>query len=373
MLNWFTLGYGALSGCMVAGTARTLKQANKPAPLVPPTIAVCVAARNEADNLPTLIEALKAQDYPKESVEFWIIDDDSEDDTYRIAAEAQESDSRIHAVHSNPEIDIPSPKKRALDTAIRQTRAEWIVSTDADCVPPPEWLSALSGYMEDHIGAIVGYSPLSGGTNFIERLLEGESWSATALSAAALGLGYPFNAMGRNFSFRRKIYLDLGGYGAGGRMASGDDDLFLQQVAAKTDWKAAFAADQRAFVPSKVPESKAALRTKARHMSVGFNYARGWWVIGAIGNALFLGLAAATLLALFGVVDKRKVWKAWQRKWLFDGVMYLSASRVLHDYTRGLIALVAMTVAPFALWVIWPKALFGSFEWKGRRFNRGRA
>ncbi len=373
MLKWFTLGYGALSGCMLAGTAAVLKRGKRPAPKTPPTIAVCVAARNEEDNLPNLIEALKAQDYPADRVQFWLIDDDSEDRTFEIATEAAEQDNRFHAIRTDPDRDIPSPKKRALDTAIHQARAQWIVTTDADCTPSPGWLTALAAFMEPNIGAVVGYGPLTGGENLIEKLLEGESWSATALSAAAIGLGFPFNAMGRNFAYRRKIYLDMGGFGAGGRMASGDDDLFLQRLAARTDWKVAFAFDRNAATPSRAPRSNVAFQTKARHMSAGVKYAKGWWAIGAIGSALYLGLGLASILALLGLADKRAVWKAWKRKWLFDSMMFLGGSRALGDMTRGLIALATMTVAPFALWIIWPWALFGNFEWKGRRFVRGRA
>ncbi|HEB85385.1 MAG TPA: glycosyltransferase, partial [Bacteroidetes bacterium] len=256
-----------------------------------PKLAVIVAARDEEEQLPVLIEALSAQDYPADLVSFWLVDDDSRDGTFLVAEKAAKRDPRFHALRSDGSLPIPSPKKRALHTGILQADAEWIVTTDADCTPPPSWLRGLAAFMLPENGAVVGYAPLTGGRSPLEFLAMGESWSAAALAAAGIGLDYPFTAFGRNFAFRRDVYLDLGGYGAGGAYASGDDDLFLQSIAARTNWRIAFAADPRAVVPSLVNPGGRVLSAKARHLSVGTHYAPGWILLGGIGSLLFMGLA----------------------------------------------------------------------------------
>jgi len=336
-------------------------------------IAVVVAARNESKNITHLIKSLKEQNYLNNRISFWIVDDDSDDDTYALANSTVGNDKRFHILKTDNSIPIASPKKRALDTAIRMADAEWIVTTDADCLPSPDWLASLSYYMEHDVGVIVGYAPLFGGKNPVEWLMEGESWSAASLAAAGIGLGFPFNAMGRNFAFRRKMYHDMGGYGFGGKMASGDDDLFLQHVAAKTNWKVRFAFDPSASVPSEVPRWNSVYGTKSRHMSVGPRYAPGWVVIGFVGNLLFMGLALLSVISIFRKSLRKNVLTAWQVKWACDLLMSLSAYRVLGDTPRAAKAFAAMSAAPFALWAIWPKALLGSVSWKGRTFQRGQA
>ena len=108
-------------------------------------------------------------------------------------------------------------------------------------------------------------------------------------------------------------------------------------------------------------------------MSVGPKYAPGWVLLGLIGNILFMGLALATFLAWIGLADRKTVGRAWKIKWLFDTVMFVSAARILGNPARAMQAMVTISAAPFLLWAIWPKALFGTIDWKGRRFERNQA
>lgn len=371
MLRAFTALYAALTGLASLGLARIRKLGVADEDSLP-KLAVIVAARNEQKNMPDLIAALSAQDYPEHLVDFWIVDDDSEDATWAIAHNAASSDKRFHAIRSNPLSAIASPKKRALDTAIQRCDAEWIVTTDADCTPGPGWLKALAACMDEGVGAVVGYAPLVGVEDPVQAVSAGESWSSALLSSAAIGLGYPFNAFGRNFAYRRQLYFDLGGYGDDGSVASGDDDLLLQRISALTNWRAVFAADPRAHVPSAVPPAEKLLGTKARHLSVGPRYAPGWVAIGAAASVLFMGLGIATIASLFGLVPKSAVAKAWSRKWMMDLALIVSGYRVLGDAPRAAMAMGTSSVAPFLLWAIWPRALFGNVTWKGRTFVRGR-
>lgn len=338
-----------------------------------PSLAVIVAARNEEENLPTLLSALAAQEYPDSRVQFWIVDDHSSDRTGKIAEKMASLDSRFHLIKSDPEIPVASPKKRAIQTALEKVNAEWIITTDADCAPGPGWLKALTNDMKEDTGILVGFSPLTGGRSPLQLLAMGESWSAGALAAASIGLGYPFNAFGRNFAFRKAVFETVQGFQHGGQFASGDDDLFMQQVVARTDWKVRFCLDPRSFVPSKVQPRKKVLEAKVRHMSVGTHYATGWVVTGAVGSLLFLGLGLVTVLGLPFSSCRRTIGKAWKTKLWWDAIMAFSSWRLLGYGSHALLSLMTMTAAPFLFWYIWPKALFGSFEWKERRFHRGKA
>lgn len=372
MLRWFTTIYGILSGFMIAGISRISRKG----PLEfnedeAPSLAIVIAARDEEKNLPELFRALSSQEYPTNKVHFWIVDDDSSDNTLALIKEMEKRDNRFHALKSDKTEEISSPKKRALNSAIRQIDSDWIVTTDADCMPSPGWLRGLATYMEPDVGAIVGYVPLVGKGNPLQYLSMGKSWSNAALNAAGCGLGFPFSAIGANFAFRRSVYVKLGGYGADANVASGDDDLFLQRIASKTDYRVHFAGDQRTFVKALAPEQGRELKTQVRHMSVGTKYPPGWVLIGAIGSALFLGLGLASIISLVGIGDKTSVRKAWIRKWLYDAAMIIAAGRVLGDPKRAVLALTAMSSAPFFLWYIWPMALFKGNDWKGRSYKAG--
>jgi hypothetical protein len=228
----------------------------------------------------------------------------------------------------------------------------------------------MANYMGPETVAVVGYSPLHGGRSWQSLLMMGESWSSAALAAAGIGLGFPFNCFGRNFAFRRAQFLDQGGYGADGKIASGDDDLLLQRLSMRTDMRIRFADHPDSFVPSFLDDDHDALSTKARHMSVGLRYAPGWVFIGFIGNLLFMGLAVLTLVAMLTPGTRTTTKRLWKVKWVMDSFMALSAVNLLGSPWRGGLALLTMSVAPFAFWIIWPRALFQPVTWKGRTFAK---
>ncbi len=371
MLNGYKAVYGAMTAFATIGLLRLRKKnllSKDHADL--PKISVIVAARNEEKMLPSLMKALAAQDYPRDSVDFWIVDDHSDDNTLTLALTTARRDRRFHVISSNPTLPIDSPKKRALYTAIRRCSGKWVVFTDADCIPGPKWLRSMASYMDSKTGIVLGYAPLIKPHTLMQWLAEGESYSAATLCAAAVGLGFPFNAFGRNFAARRRLYLDMGGFGADGKYASGDDDLFLQRVAARTDWKVAFASNLEARVESVMRPEDNIIQNKARHLSVGPKYAPGWVVLGFIGSGLYLGIGLLTVLSLFRVVPFSTVRGAWIFKTAADIVLTGTALRVLRDPKRMLQSLVTLIVAPFMMWILWPKALFGKMQWKGRTIRR---
>ena len=45
--------------------------------------------------------------------------------------------------------DINSYKKKAIETGIAAATGELIVTTDADCLPPEEWLQTIAAFKEE--------------------------------------------------------------------------------------------------------------------------------------------------------------------------------------------------------------------------------
>ena len=116
------------------------------------SISVIISARNEEKNIESLLYSLEQQSYPKNLFELIIVDDYSEDDTWNMLAQYQDpSFSTIFVKlsdHSPHEENIKSHKKKAIETGIRLSRGGLIVTTDADCIFPVDWLQTLAYYYE---------------------------------------------------------------------------------------------------------------------------------------------------------------------------------------------------------------------------------
>jgi cellulose synthase/poly-beta-1,6-N-acetylglucosamine synthase-like glycosyltransferase len=270
------------------GWRRARRQRDEPSTDSLPAISVVVAARNEADTLPTLLDALDAQTHPDHEVV--IVDDASTDETAAIAEEW--ASDRVHARVVQVTDPVRPRKKHALTRGIEAATHDLLAFTDADCRPPPDWLQVLAarhaGTEEDCV--LVGYSPLQG-SGLLGTFARYETLVAGLYTVAALGWNRPYMAVGRNLSYPRSVFEAVGGFASIEESMSGDDDLFVQAVHRQTDTPIRALLDDRTFVPSDAPSSwRDWWWQRRRHVSAGRHYD------GVVGLHLTLLHASLVLL-----------------------------------------------------------------------------
>lgn len=289
---WLALG---------AGLHRARAGAAPPAAAIP--ISVVVAARDEEQRIGGLLAHLADQAH--EPFEVIVVDDASVDATPLIVERRARDDPRVRLVRVS---DPQHPrKKHALTAGIAAARHERLAFTDADCRPRPGWLAAIAAHAAaDPASVLVGYGPVRRQTGALNLFVRYETWLTALMTAASAGLGRPFMAVGRNFSYPKSLFDRLGGFASHRHSLSGDDDLLVQQAhAAGAPVRYLFAP--ASFVESDAPSTwRAWLRQKLRHTSAGRFYGRsvqahlGLFHLSNVAvwvAPLFLGWAGAGLLA----------------------------------------------------------------------------
>lgn len=293
------LGYWIAIGIGLDRSRREREAADEPA--VP--ISVIVAARDEEDSIEVLLTALRHQTH--ETFEVVVVDDDSCDETAAIVERIAAEDYRIRLIR----VTDPSPprKKRALTAGIRASMHDRLAFTDADCLPGERWLETIASHSADEPGVVlIGFGPLrkeKGAVNMFSRF---ETWITATLTAASVGLGRPYMAVGRNFSYPRSLFEKVGGFEDHLHSLSGDDDLLVQQ-ARRHGASVRYMFDPASFVESDAPEDwRTWVRQKLRHTSAGRHYDRTPQLHLALFHAsnlavwlspLFLGWTGGALLA----------------------------------------------------------------------------
>lgn len=176
-------------------------------------VAVIVPVYNAEATLGDTLEALEGQDHP--TFEIIIVDDGSTDRSPSIARTfAGRSRHRVTML----EQDNQGPAT-ARNRGVEATEADIIVFLDADCIPPPGWLTALTSVLKgDVVGATCGYFPANP-EHLVARFVDHEIARRQEPS-----LGKEVDALATYATaYRRDAFLVAGGFSTDFRTASGED------------------------------------------------------------------------------------------------------------------------------------------------------
>ncbi len=211
----------------------------------PPFVSVVVAARNEEANLSECLESLLNQTYPKELYEVIAVDDNSTDNTAAIAESFAKRDERVKLLSSTKKHTLITGKQNALDTGIRASKGEIILSTDADCQAPPTWIENVVREFDDNIGLVAGFSVFNeeevSEQNILQRVFT-RLQALLLLSFRIVSIGSAHQGMawactGQNMAYRRELYDEFGGYENLCLIGQAEDSLLLQWVDRHSKWE----------------------------------------------------------------------------------------------------------------------------------------
>ncbi|MFN8154153.1 MAG: glycosyltransferase [Bacteroidia bacterium] len=189
----------------------------------PVLVSLIVPVRNEARQLTALLQSLKNQDYPSIHTEWIFVDDHSEDETYALLS--QENDRRLKILR------LPSGKtgkKAALTMGIQAAQGSMVITTDADCIPMPEWISTLIAVAEQTQAIMVcGAVQISERGDLMSAFQAMETGVLQISGAGSLNTGHPLLNTGTSLCFRKSAWENVNGYSDTEQIASGDDTFLM--------------------------------------------------------------------------------------------------------------------------------------------------
>ncbi|MDO6760287.1 glycosyltransferase [Tamlana sp. 2_MG-2023] len=264
-------------------------------------VSVIICAKNEAENLKTFLPSICAQNYP--NFEIVLINDSSCDDTLEVMEAFSEQHTNIKIVNVKNIEAFWGNKKYALTLGIKAATKDYLLFTDADCKPLSEhWISEMSAHFTSSKNIILGYGAYAKIKNsLLNKLIRFETLvTATNYFSFALA-GLPYMGVGRNLAYTKDEFFKANGFINHIQVRSGDDDLFVNQVATKSNTACVFTKDS--FTES-VPKKnfKAWYKQKRRHVSTASHYKKIHKILLAtlyITNFLFWALAVILFTAQF--------------------------------------------------------------------------
>lgn len=191
-------------------------------------VSVIIPVRNEEHNIKKLLGDLTEQDYPQTFLEIILVNDHSTDLTSVKIKPFCDKYSNVRLIELNDHLE---GKKAAIDTGVRSSAGEIIVTTDADCRVGKRWISTIILYYMycSKPAMIIGLVDMQSDGSLFSKFQQFEFAALIASGAGAAGMSRPLYCNGANLIFRKEVYS---GYAnsINTKSASGDDTLFLLKV-----------------------------------------------------------------------------------------------------------------------------------------------
>ena len=238
-------------------------------------ISVIVPARNEEANIHACLRSLLAQSYPSDLYEIIVVDDFSTDGTAASVSAVQDTRVRLLRMQDVPGMEAhTSSKKKAIARGVSMARNVLILTTDADCTCPPEWLRTMaacqSATQAVFLAAPVRYGEGKGLLHAFETL---DFMTLQGITIAAASNGMHVMSNGANLGYLKGAFDALGGFSGVDHIASGDDMLLQQKFMAAHPSRVTYCTAPSAIVTTKGAGSwRAFIRQRIRWASKARHY-----------------------------------------------------------------------------------------------------
>ncbi len=302
---------------------RKKKDAEKGVDKFPP-VTVLIAARNEAENLTKNLGAVLCQDYP--NFEVIVINHQSIDDSKFVLHTFKQEFPFLKVIELERNHHQVVGKKLPISVGIKGAKYEHLVFTDADCKPTSDqWLKKMARQFNDKKQIVIGYGPYTKTKGLLNAIIRFDTtWIAmNYLGSAARNKAYM--AVGRNMAYTQAAYQSVEGFKSHYSVLSGDDDLFIQDAATKSNHSVVI--DPEAFCYSDAKETwEEWITQKQRHYSTSKYYkVFKKWMLGIYPLSLLILLVSFVTL-LFN--EQYRWWClgafafVFVLKWIVQGLIY---------------------------------------------------
>jgi len=217
---------------------------------------ILVPFKNEAENLTLLLKSLKKLNYPSELFEIIMIDDNSDDNSVSIITNFDLPNIQLLSTKNTSK----QGKKEALELGVSQAKNDWIITTDADCQLPPDWLLAYNtAILQSDTKMVLAPVAFFDNASFIGQLQHIEFLSLQAMTIAGCAWGKPFLSNGANLGFLKTAFQQVNGYKGNKHIASGDDVFLLEKFQQTFPGKISYLKTKSALVKTQIQKNRHSL------------------------------------------------------------------------------------------------------------------
>jgi len=299
-----------------------------------------------------------------------VVDDHSEDRTAAQVAAFPLSNLRLIRLKDHLQEETSAYKKKGIEIAIAQSTGDWIITTDADCVAPPQWIEMIMAFHQfasyEFIAAPVKFDANESLLHAFQAI---DFLTMQGITAAAVFRNFHVMCNGANLAYSKKIFNAVKGFQLVDKLASGDDMFLMQKVTHQFPGKAGYLKNRNSIVITGPAESwKAFWQQRVRWSSKAneyedkvlfrvlllvylFNFSLLGLFVGSIfyPNTIFVAILLLVCKAIVEFPFVQSVADFFGQRKLLVYFLLLQPLHVFYVVSAGLLG------------------QFGTYQWKGRK------
>ena len=334
---------------------------------------IIVPFRNEAKNLPSLLESFSVLNYNVDKFEIILVNDDSLDDFQKIVDEFTAKNSTIQfRIIQNIRKSL-SPKKDAIETAIKKAQFGWIVTTDADCEVPNNWLNNFNSFLQKNkVKMIVAPVVYTVENKFLQHFQNLDFLSLQGTTIGSFGMNRPFMCNGANLCYAKEAFFEVNGFDRNNEIASGDDVFLMEKILDKFPLGVKYIKNIESIVKTK-PQSnlkeliQQRIRWAAKTRSTKSMFGKMVGLIVLTTNFYWILLL---VLALFQQISWQYVGLFFLVKLNIDFVLLYKTTEFFKQKESMKKYLYSSFIYPFFNVYVAIASFFKGYQWKGREFRK---
>ena len=330
---------------------------------------VIVPFRNEEKNLPSLLKSIQELNYPEHLVEFILVDDESTDASAAIIKSF--GSSNLKSIQ-NKRVSA-SPKKDAISVAISEAKYPWIITTDADCILPKNWLVTFDQYLsKNECEMLVAPVTYESSQSFLNQFQLLDFLSLQGATIGGFGWKKPFLCNGANLVYKKKTFKQLNGFEGNNTMASGDDFFLMERFLNKDKKSVHYVKSKEVMVKTRAVDSISKLiNQRVRWAAKSSNYnlleAKIVGLIVLLGN---LSLMALPFLSWQNLISWELSSLLFLGKCFIDAMLLHKTEKLMEQNTPVLSTFLSCFIYPIFSSFVALRATFGTYRWKDRVFKK---
>jgi len=308
-------------------------------------VSIVICARDEEENLRNNLPIILEQEYP--NYEVVVVNDCSEDGTADLLSAFQTRYKHLKVTTIKPDEKFTHGKKLALTIGIKAATNDFLLLTDADCAPTSKsWLHLMQENFIPSCEVAIGYGAYAPKKGALDKLVRCDTFSIGLQYLGFALAGIPYMGVGRNLAYRKSTFFQNRGFASHYNLPSGDDDLFVSEVANKKNTLVEYRPDTITR-SEQVSSFDSWVWQKLRHSTTASHYKKG------IKMLVWLEPTSRVLLfiaAIYIIAFSELIWVgvgALGFRLIIQGIIFKAAQNRLLEKNLFLYSLLYDLTSPF--------------------------